>query len=248
VSSTSTRASRATRRAARRLSSSSATSRSSRGGRHDQRLGYRREAALPRGEGRPEPDVEDHLKSATTTTASSPTSSTYDGSCSERASCRLSIRDFGSLARLRGMPKVGIEPTRPEGHRILSPARLPVPPLRRCLDRSLTSSRRFAPAPKAGLAGREAHDGSGSPSDEEGGPRGKHGFIRAVEPTRLEGHRILSPARLPVSPLRRVENDRSPIAPPPGAAEGMDSRLLKGVKSARRSKRRCWETASADDD
>jgi ATP-dependent phosphofructokinase / diphosphate-dependent phosphofructokinase len=28
------------------------------------------------------------------------------------------------------MPKVGIEPTRPEGHRILSPARLPVPPLR----------------------------------------------------------------------------------------------------------------------
>ncbi len=29
------------------------------------------------------------------------------------------------------VPKVGIEPTRPEGHRILSPARLPVPPLRR---------------------------------------------------------------------------------------------------------------------
>src|SRR5207245_7279896 len=29
------------------------------------------------------------------------------------------------------MPKVGIEPTRPFGHRILSPARLPVPPLRR---------------------------------------------------------------------------------------------------------------------
>ena len=28
------------------------------------------------------------------------------------------------------MPKVGIEPTRPFGHRILSPARLPVPPLR----------------------------------------------------------------------------------------------------------------------
>src|SRR2546423_7136808 len=28
------------------------------------------------------------------------------------------------------MPKVGIEPTRPEGHRILSPARRPVPPLR----------------------------------------------------------------------------------------------------------------------
>src|SRR5438874_12194765 len=29
------------------------------------------------------------------------------------------------------MPKVGVEPTRPEGHRILSPARLPIPPLRR---------------------------------------------------------------------------------------------------------------------
>jgi hypothetical protein len=29
------------------------------------------------------------------------------------------------------MPKVGVEPTRPFGHRILSPARLPVPPLRR---------------------------------------------------------------------------------------------------------------------
>ena len=31
----------------------------------------------------------------------------------------------------REMPKVGIEPTLPEGNRILSPARLPVPPLRR---------------------------------------------------------------------------------------------------------------------
>src|SRR5438067_13160443 len=29
------------------------------------------------------------------------------------------------------MPKVGVEPTLPEGTRILSPARLPVPPLRR---------------------------------------------------------------------------------------------------------------------
>src|SRR3954451_8564060 len=28
------------------------------------------------------------------------------------------------------MPKVGIEPTLPEGNRILSPARLPIPPLR----------------------------------------------------------------------------------------------------------------------
>src|SRR3954451_13706437 len=30
------------------------------------------------------------------------------------------------------MPKVGLEPTRGFPHRILSPARLPVPPLRRC--------------------------------------------------------------------------------------------------------------------
>lgn len=28
------------------------------------------------------------------------------------------------------MPKVGLEPTRPCGHWILSPARLPIPPLR----------------------------------------------------------------------------------------------------------------------
>ena len=34
------------------------------------------------------------------------------------------------------MPKVGIEPTLPEGNRILSPARLPVPPLRPKPDRS----------------------------------------------------------------------------------------------------------------
>ena len=33
--------------------------------------------------------------------------------------------------RLHAMPEVGVEPTRPEGHGILSPARLPVPPLRR---------------------------------------------------------------------------------------------------------------------
>ena len=34
------------------------------------------------------------------------------------------------------VPKVGIEPTLPEGNRILSPARLPVPPLRRVPSRS----------------------------------------------------------------------------------------------------------------
>jgi hypothetical protein len=54
----------------------------------------------------------------------------------ERQSRRARL--LGALAALaersafwtRRVPKVGIEPTRPFGHRILSPARLPVPPLR----------------------------------------------------------------------------------------------------------------------
>src|SRR5205823_12951521 len=37
----------------------------------------------------------------------------------------------GIIGCRRVVPKVGIEPTRPFGHRILSPARLPIPPLRR---------------------------------------------------------------------------------------------------------------------
>ena len=32
------------------------------------------------------------------------------------------------------VPEKGIEPSRPRGHRILSPARLPVPPLRRSFE------------------------------------------------------------------------------------------------------------------
>ena len=32
--------------------------------------------------------------------------------------------------RINKMPEVGIEPTRPGGHQILSLARLPIPPLR----------------------------------------------------------------------------------------------------------------------
>ncbi len=38
--------------------------------------------------------------------------------------------DLPTCREIGSMPKVGIEPTRPEGHWILSPARLPVPPLR----------------------------------------------------------------------------------------------------------------------
>lgn len=39
------------------------------------------------------------------------------------------------------VPKVGLEPTRPHGHRILSPARLPVPPLRLTRNRTTVRSR-----------------------------------------------------------------------------------------------------------
>jgi hypothetical protein len=43
------------------------------------------------------------------------------------------------------VPKVGIEPTRPFGHRILSPARLPIPPLRRAIMVDGHVSPGFAP-------------------------------------------------------------------------------------------------------
>jgi HD-GYP domain-containing protein (c-di-GMP phosphodiesterase class II) len=45
------------------------------------------------------------------------------------ASATQPARGVDGRARL-AMPEEGIEPTRPRGHRILSPARLPVPPLR----------------------------------------------------------------------------------------------------------------------
>ena len=48
------------------------------------------------------------------------------------ASVTKAQRPPGRVAKgLAPMPEVGVEPTRPEGHGILSPARLPVPPLRR---------------------------------------------------------------------------------------------------------------------
>src|SRR3954453_8176784 len=46
------------------------------------------------------------------------------------------------------MPKVGLEPTLPEGNRILSPARLPIPPLRRLPIVEASVSLRFSPALK----------------------------------------------------------------------------------------------------
>ena len=39
------------------------------------------------------------------------------------------------------VPKEGIEPSHPRGYRILSPARLPIPPLRRCRSTSPSSAR-----------------------------------------------------------------------------------------------------------
>ena len=56
------------------------------------------------------------------------------GGASSKGSPSVIRLERGGQARAgsRGdMPKVGIEPTLPEGNRILSPARLPVPPLRR---------------------------------------------------------------------------------------------------------------------
>ena len=41
-----------------------------------------------------------------------------------------SLRILASSLIYNWMPKVGLEPTRPRGHRILSPARLPISPLR----------------------------------------------------------------------------------------------------------------------
>ena len=54
---------------------------------------------------------------------------------------------------------MGVEPTRPEGHGILSPARLPVPPLRREEARSYRRVHASSGGPKAGFAGREAKCG-----------------------------------------------------------------------------------------
>src|SRR5213083_1200535 len=82
-------------------------------------------------------------------------------------------------------------------HRILSPARLPVPPLRLgsksigALPQTLSGSAR----PRSCRAAQTVVGRQG------GGPRGNHGFTRAAH-TGLAAHRILSPARLPVPPLR----------------------------------------------
>ena len=61
-----------------------------------------------------------------------------------RAHSISSAAYYGARRPCLVMPEVGVEPTRPEGHGILSPARLPVPPLRRGYDRSPAIRRRRA--------------------------------------------------------------------------------------------------------
>src|SRR5690554_659764 len=51
--------------------------------------------------------------------------------CSENKKCRtLKARHY--LQRIYLVPKVGVEPTLPNGNYALNVARLPIPPLRRC--------------------------------------------------------------------------------------------------------------------
>ena len=78
---------------------------------------------------------------------------------------------------------------------------------RRRASHSLTAGRSQS-TPKAGSARREAHPRLRRRCGEEGGPRGETWFPPSCRrwdsnPHALSRHRILSPARLPVPPLRR---------------------------------------------
>ena len=90
------------------------------------------------------------------------------------------------------MPEVGVEPTRPEGHGILSPARLPVPPLRRG-SRSYRRVHATTSWPEAGCARREASLGQSVHATRKGGSRGGTSFPPALLPE--EGARDLVPLR-----------------------------------------------------
>src|SRR5439155_4852189 len=94
------------------------------------------------------------------------------------------------------VPKVGVEPTRPFGHRILSPALLDVgEPLVPPRTPSFTDP---AWPMYPGLSA--AMSASGRNRKRTGAPTQMPKV--GVEPTRPFGHRILSPARLPIPPLR----------------------------------------------
>ena len=100
------------------------------------------------------------------------------------------------------MPKVGIEPTRPEGHRILSPARLPIPPLRLGIaDDSGRDARGQAVAVLTG--------GGRLPRPERGHPRRRAALLRAR--SRGRGR-----ARGVARARRRASSSRSGRARSPG--------------------------------
>jgi hypothetical protein len=99
----------------------------------------------------------------------------------------------------RLMPKVGIEPTRAFAHRILSPARLPIPPLRRTENSSPTVRRlgKTALLPSLTVAigrGRRGFTGNhGSPvSRHFGAPRTGVSFAGSARPRSCRASRRLS--------------------------------------------------------
>src|SRR5437763_7852083 len=103
------------------------------------------------------------------------------------------------------MPKVGIEPTLPEGNRILSPARLPVPPLRlgrswyAHLQREVRRGQEEADARVGALlAARDLQRGADAPDRDEAEVAGRGGVSRARDVDRAESLERRA-ARVPVS-------------------------------------------------
>src|SRR5688500_15753020 len=101
------------------------------------------------------------------------------------------------------MPEVGVEPTRPEGHGILSPARLPVPPLRR--DSIVASGASCLCEAGGGLCRPGGQERPLGAWRQEGGlaggnivfPRGLtlRCYLRTSAGGRILSHRRLRPAR-----------------------------------------------------
>ena len=75
----------------------------------------------------------------------------FESMALDRARC-------STMAAPSNVPTEGVEPTRPCGHRILSPARLPIPPRRlSCRDECLTDFDRNARDSWSGRAFDEKH-------------------------------------------------------------------------------------------
>src|SRR5674476_116785 len=84
------------------------------------------------------------------------------------------------------VPKVGFEPTRPLGHRVLSPARLPVPPLRHVEWVSMLpriAAQRERPPGPWGAGGRFLPRSHSRVTDEAGSVL-RLSLIHISEPTR----------------------------------------------------------------